>query len=80
MFKNVEITDRITYVANKNETFDLLEFWQYGDEHFADLLMRENPDYCDMLIFEGGEELTMPIINVQEIEDSLPPWRKVESE
>lgn len=80
MAKQIEVLDTYTYMANAGDTFDLLAFREYGDEHLMSLLIQQNLKYADVLIFEGGEELEIPFINIQEFEESLPPWRQGEQE
>ena len=39
------------------DTFDALALEFYNDEQKASLIIAENPDYCDTLIFEAGVTL-----------------------
>ena len=67
-------------IADKYDTFDLLAFREYGDETLASLLAEENPNFANVLIFQGGEELRFPELIVTEYAESLPPWRSNETE
>ena len=35
-----------------------------------------NPDLSDVLIFEGGEAVRIPIVETVETPETLPPWRR----
>ena len=35
-----------------------------------------NPDLSDVLIFEGGESVRIPIVETVETPETLPPWRR----
>ena len=42
----------------------------------AHIIAKANPDYVGVLLFEGGEELRVPIIDKVETPETLPPWRR----
>ena len=46
----------------------------YDDENLMSLLLATNPQHAAVLIFEGGEILTVPVIDDQAA-GALPPWR-----
>ncbi|MCB6992893.1 LysM domain-containing protein [bacterium 210820-DFI.6.37] len=75
---NIEILDYTNYVTQERDTFDLIAYKQYGNELLASLLIQENIRYADVLLFEEGILLKIPVINEAEVDDSLPPWRKGE--
>ncbi len=50
------------------ETWDMASKELYGTEFFAHVLMEYNPDYLDTVIFEGGEVLSYPVYDDDEIE------------
>lgn len=60
----------------EGDTFDALALEFYKDEKQAGLIIQENPDYCDVLIFEAGVELKIPIVEVIDLPETLPPWRR----
>lgn len=35
-----------------------------------------NPTLCDVIVFESGIVLTVPLVTAEELPSSLPPWRK----
>lgn len=80
MASNIEILDYVTYITNERDTFDLIAYRQYGNELLASLIIQENIRYADTLIFDAGVELQIPVISEQEVDKSLPPWRKGEEQ
>ncbi len=64
-----------TYIAKQMETWDLISYKAYGNEyHIADLILA-NPNYCDVVVFDGGEVVNIPVINTADT-SSLAPWRQ----
>lgn len=60
----------------EGDTFDKLALEYYNDEKQASLIIRHNLDYCDVLIFEAGVELRIPVVDDVELPETLPPWRR----
>ena len=42
----------------------------------ASTIIAANPDLSDVLIFEGGEAVRIPIVETAETPETLPPWRR----
>lgn len=66
----------IDYTAQGDDTFDSIALAAYNDERMASTIIAANPDLCDVLIFEGGEAVRIPIVEQIETPDTLPPWRR----
>lgn len=64
------------YTAQRGDSYDLLALQAYGEERMAHIIAKANPDYVGVLLFEGGEELRVPIIDKVETPETLPPWRR----
>lgn len=66
------------YVCAAGETWDGLALRFYGSELLFNHILDSNKDKIDIVIFEGGEEIDIPLIDLESIEmkDSLPPWRR----
>lgn len=64
------------YTARQGDTFDLLAGQAYGQESMSSTIIAANPDYCDVVIFDGGELLRLPLVDRAESPDTLPPWRR----
>ena len=65
-----------TIITVEGDSFDALALEYYDDEMQASLIMAANPDYCDVLIFEAGVTLRIPIVENVELPETLPPWRR----
>jgi len=66
----------IDKIAEAGDTFDSLALAAYNEETMATYIIRANPDLVDVLVFEGGEAIKIPILEAVETPDTLPPWRR----
>ena len=68
-----------SYACRAGDSFDLIALCVYGHEKYARELINANPAYADVLIFSGGEELTLPVVAVPDGDSaympSRPPWK-----
>lgn len=64
-----------SYTCRAGESFDLLAGQAYGHEEMSTAIIRANPDYCDVVSFDGGEVLSIPLIDLAQMPATLPPWR-----
>ena len=76
MATNANITGYQTITTVEGDTFDALALEFYNDEKQAWLIIQSNLDYCDVLIFEAGVELKIPIVEFINLPETLPPWRR----
>lgn len=53
-------------IAAQGMTWDMISYIAYGNEFFVKELMLANPQYHDVVIFDGGEELEIPDIELEE--------------
>lgn len=67
--------DGFDYVTTQGDTFDMLALDAYNDEFKAAELIRANPQYAGVLVFDAGVRLRIPRLPVQPPE-SLPPWKR----
>ncbi len=74
---SINITGYTEYLTAQGDTFDLLALRNYGEEQLSSVIIEENPDYADVLIFEQGIILQIPIIENAETPETLPPWRRL---
>lgn len=72
------ITGYKTYITVEGDTFDALALDEYNEEKLAHHIIKANLDYCDVLIFEAGTTLRIPIMENVNTPDTLPPWRRSE--
>ena len=70
------ITGYQTIQTVEGDTFDGLALEFYNEEKKASLIIGANLDYCDVLIFEAGVQLRIPIVEDAELPETLPPWRR----
>lgn len=79
----VDMSDYV-YKCSQGESFDSVALQVYGDEMYAAELMNANPEKSGLTVFEGGEYLYLPVIEVIEEEDAVintsnqatAPWRE----
>ena len=70
-------SEAIAYTAVAGDTWDAISYAHYGyTERLASLLMRANPRIADIVVFEGGEEVRVPVVEATELPATLPPWRR----
>lgn len=65
-----------TYTAKAGDTWDSIAFKAYKVERMAHHIIKANPKYIDVLTFDGGEVLRVPIVDEVEDVKTLPPWRR----
>ena len=66
----------IEYTAQGGDTFDSIALAAYNEERMASTIIAANPGLSDVLIFEGGELVQIPIVETVTTPDTLPPWRR----
>lgn len=71
-----KVTAYYEYTTQDGDTFDLLALDMYNDEKLAHYIIEFNPDYSDVIVFEGGVKLRLPVIEEPESTDTIPPWRQ----
>ena len=76
MPSSVTVAGHRSYTCRAGESFDLLAGQAYGYETMADVSSAANPDLSDVLLFDGGEVIDLPIVERVESPDTLPPWRR----
>ena len=72
----MEITGYLTHKAQTGETPDILALKYYNDEFMSSYILESNVQYNDVIIYEGGEELLIPIFDTIEDDSTLAPWRR----
>jgi len=63
------------YTTIQGDTFDAIALDFYNDEKKSSVIMQANPDYIDVLVFDAGTELRIPIVEAT-APSTLPPWRR----
>lgn len=65
-----------TYTTKAGDMFDMIALKYYDEEKMAHHIIQANPDYADVVIFDGGIVLTIPIIEEPELTETKAPWRR----
>lgn len=65
-----------TYTARAGDTWASLAFALYSDEARMDDLLAANPLLSHLLVFDGGETVTIPDEVSDDLTSDLPPWRR----
>lgn len=73
----IDIVGYNEYLTSEGDTFDIIAFKEYQDEKLSSYIIQANLEYVDTLIFEQGIKILIPILNIINIPESLPPWRRV---
>lgn len=71
-----------TFQCAAGDSFDSLSLLFFGDEKYAGDLMNANPESSGKIVFDGGEEIYIPVI--EEAEESseskyantIAPWKE----
>lgn len=66
----------IEYITRQNDTFDQIALRMYHEENLAFHIWEANPDATDVLFFDAGTVLKIPVIDTSVIPETLPPWRR----
>lgn len=72
----IEITGYRDYVTAYGDTFDIIAFRFYQNEKLSHEIASANLQYADVVIFDAGIPLQIPILSVDNQPDTLPPWRR----
>lgn len=73
---DVKITGYKSYITRSGDTYDMLAIALYDDEKKASFIIKANPKHMGTLIFEAGVKLRIPILDIIDIPETLPPWRR----
>lgn len=63
------------YTTKAGDTFDILALDAYNNSFKAPVLIQANPQYSNILVFEAGIQLKIPIIKA-DAAATLPPWKR----
>ena len=65
------------YTAKAGDTWDTISYYAYRhSERKAADLIKANRRLGDIVRFEGGEKVKIPIVKTVETPSTLPPWRR----
>ena len=63
------------YKTIQGDTWDMISLNLYGTPHRVAELISCNAKYSDTLIFDGGIELSIPVISGNTV-NTLAPWKR----
>lgn len=63
------------YETIQGDTFDMIALDFYNDEAYASTIIQANPEYRNVIIFNAGVMLKIPIIE-EDTPEMLPPWKR----
>ncbi len=72
----VNITGYKKYITRNGDTYDMLAIAFYDDEMMSTYIMQANERYIGTVIFDAGIVLRIPILDIVETPETLPPWRR----
>ena len=69
--------DYMGYETKQGDTWDSIAFDFYTEEKLASVIVEANSQYADVLIFDAGVYLKIPVIDEdEETPGTAPPWRQ----
>lgn len=74
----MEVTGFIKHIAKAGETPDLLAFKYYNEEFMSSYIIEANVSYNNLVEYDGGEELLIPVFDTLEDDSTQPPWKRAE--
>ena len=66
------------YRTNQGETWESISMDFYGTPYKMAELISSNRQYADVIIFADSVELNIPILEVDEVSETLAPWKRGE--
>ena len=72
----MEITGYLKHIAKTGETPDILAFKYYNEEFMSSYILEANVQCNNIVRYEGGEELLIPVFDTIEDDSTQPPWKR----
>lgn len=72
----METIGYLRHIAKTGETPDILAFKYYNEEFMSSYILEANTQYNDVVRYEGGEELLIPVFDTIEDDSTQPPWKR----
>ena len=64
------------YITKEGDRWDLIAYEFYGDPMMYEPIIVANPEVPIIPILPSGIKLRIPIIEIKETIEELPPWKK----
>lgn len=72
----MEITGYLKHIAKTGETPDILAFEYYNEEFMSSYILEANVQYNNVAVYDGGEEILIPVFDTIEDDSTQPPWKR----
>ncbi len=69
------VIDGFDYTTMAGDTFDMIALDAYNDEFQSVKIIRANPQYAGVVVFDAGVVLRIPYLE-ETPPDTLPPWKR----
>lgn len=64
------------YTTIQGDTWDLIALKMLGSEKYKTILIENNLQYKDIVIFSAEIVLNIPEVEIEKVTTDLPPWKK----
>lgn len=71
--------ETLIHTCSPGESWGWISLKFYADENLFPQLLKANPTLANIIFFEGGEKIQVPITTEQNLAEesySVPPWRR----
>lgn len=69
------VSSYTTYVTSAGDSWDEIAYKTCGNETLSSELMALNRKYVNVVLFGEGIELIIPVYDMSQAPETLPPWR-----
>jgi len=69
------LAEYLDHITTQKETYDIISLNYYDSELYADLIVKANPEYAGVLVFDANVRLSIPVMESVKPE-SAAPWRR----
>lgn len=66
----------MTYSTKQGDMFDSISYERLGSCRYTPLLIKKNPAFADVFVFDAGVELELPEAEQKKATVKLPPWKR----
>lgn len=69
-------TGSVEYITSEGDTWDMLSLQAYDEERLASHIIKANPHLSDIIVFEAGQKITIPVFDTVTKSEDVAPWRR----
>lgn len=63
-----------TVTVQRGSTWSIIAFEHYGDAFLMDDIIAANPEYSNVITFDGGERIKIPVRQSEPVIKVQTPW------